>query len=127
MSYEVQFQHEGAEYKVIGPDIDGMLKIILGLQDATIVPHVEERRDAAEATLKGLKYEWRGGEQWEPPIQSTPEPVWIAWSGGACPVGRDVLVQVKLRQGLLGIGPGSGFDWAVSGNRGDIVKYRVCE
>lgn len=51
-----------------------MLKLILGLQDATIVPHVEERRDAAEATLKHLKYEWRGGELWAPPLGPVPDP-----------------------------------------------------
>lgn len=72
MSYEVQFQHEGDQYKVIGPDIDGMLQLIQGLQNNTIVPHIEERRDAAEATLRGLKYEWRGGEQWAPPIGPAP-------------------------------------------------------
>jgi len=32
MSYEVQFQHEGAEYTVRGPDIDGVLRLIQGVQ-----------------------------------------------------------------------------------------------
>ena len=72
MSYEVQFQHEGAEYKVIGSDIDGMLRLIQGLQETTIVPHIEERRDAAEATLQRLKYGWRGGALWAPPIGPAP-------------------------------------------------------
>ena len=127
MTYEVHFQLGDAQYTVRGPDIDGMLQLIQGLQDTVVVPHIEERRDAAEATLKCLKYEWRGGEQWVPPIQSTPEPAWIDWAGGPRPVGRDVLVQLELRQGLLGVGLGSDFDWAVSGNPGDIVRYRVCE
>ena len=34
MSYEVQFQHEGAEYIVRGPDIDGVLRLIQGVQAA---------------------------------------------------------------------------------------------
>lgn len=126
MSYEVQFQLADAQYTVRGPDIDGVLALIQGVQGTEVVPEYETRRDAAEATLRGLKYEWRGGEQWAPPIQSTPEPEWIEWPGGQCPVGRDVLVQVGLRQGLLGVGLGRDFDWAVSGNPGDIVRYRIC-
>ena len=68
MTYEVQFQVGTSEYTVRGPEIDGMLRLIQGVQGAEVVPHIEERRDAAEATLKRLKYEWRGGEQWAPPI-----------------------------------------------------------
>lgn len=75
VTYEVQFQHEGAEYKVIGADIDGMLRLIQGVQGTEVVPEHEARRDAAEATLKGLKYEWRGGEQWVPPIGQPP--AWV--------------------------------------------------
>ena len=74
MSYEVQFQLGDAQYTVRGPDIDGVLALIQGVQGTEVAPEHEVRRDAAEATLKCLKYEWRGGEQWAPPIQSTPEP-----------------------------------------------------
>ena len=35
MSYEVLFQHEGAEYTVRGPDIDGVLRLIQGVQTIT--------------------------------------------------------------------------------------------
>ena len=41
MIYEVQFQHEGAEYTVRGPDIDGVLRLIQdadkGVQRQTMV------------------------------------------------------------------------------------------
>ena len=74
MTYEVHFQLADAQYTVRGPEIDGMLRLIQGVQGAEVVPHIEERRDAAEATLKRLKYEWRGGEQWAPPIG--PPPAW---------------------------------------------------
>ena len=72
MTYEVHFQLTDAQYTVRGPDIDGVLALIQGLQGTEVVPHIEERRDAAEATLKRLKYEWRGGEQWVPPIGPAP-------------------------------------------------------
>lgn len=38
MNYEVQFQHEGAEYIVRGPDIDGVLRLIQGVQGVGRVP-----------------------------------------------------------------------------------------
>ena len=38
MTYEVQFQHEGAEYIVRGPDIDGVLRLIQGVQTITKPP-----------------------------------------------------------------------------------------
>ena len=80
MTYEVQFQLGDAQYTVIGPDIDGVLTLIQGVQGTEVVPEHEARRDAAEATLKRLKYEWRGGEQWAPPIGQPPigrPPPWV--------------------------------------------------
>lgn len=123
MSYEVHFQLADAQYTVRGPDIDGMLQLIQGLQDTVVVPEHEARRDAAEATLKGLKYEWRGGEQWVPSSQSTPEPAWIAWSGGERPVAPDQRVLVECRNGALSLMSACYFDW---GHEGHIVRYRVC-
>ena len=38
MTYEVQFQHEGAEYTVRGPDIDGVLRLIQGARGVGRVP-----------------------------------------------------------------------------------------
>ena len=107
MSYEVQFQHEGAEYVVRGPDIDGVLRLIQGVQS--------------------LKYEWCGGELWAPPIGSK-QPEWIKWSGGDCPVGSKTEVAVCLRNGNS-IGPTQAYSlsWFHNGLDGDIVNYRVCE
>ena len=123
MSYEVQFQHGDAQYTVRGPDIDGMLQLIQGVRGAEVVPEHEARRDAAEATLKCLKYEWCGGEQWAPSSQSTPEPAWIAWSGGERPVAPDQRVLVECRNGALSLMSACYFDW---GHEGHIVRYRVC-
>ena len=75
MTYEVQFQHEGAEYIVRGPDIDGVLRLIQGVQGAEDKSDYERCRDSAVSTLRRLGYEWRGGEQWSPPIG--PPPAWV--------------------------------------------------
>lgn len=76
MTYEVQFQVGTTEYTVRGPDIDGVLRLIQGVQRTDDKSDYERCQEAAVTTLKRLKYEWRGGEQWVPPIQSTPEPKW---------------------------------------------------
>ena len=61
MTYEVQFQHEGAEYKVIGPDIDGVLRLLQGVQ-AIPPPQLLE------------------------PYAPADNP-WIDWAGGSRPAG----------------------------------------
>ena len=127
MTYEVQFQLADAQYTVRGPDIDGVLALIQGVQGTEVVPEHEARRDAAEATLKCLKYEWCGGEQWVPPIQSTPEPVWIAWSGWERPVAPGQRVLVECRNGALSLMSACYCDWEHQGRQSDIVRYRVCE
>ena len=125
MTYEVHFQLVDAQYTVRGPDIDGVLALIQGVQGTEVVPEYETRRDAAEATLRGLKYEWRGGEQWVPPIQSTPEPEWIEWSGGQCPVDPAKRLIVQSRNGSVSCMSACYIDWTHQGHPSDIVRYRV--
>lgn len=68
MSYEVQFQHEGSEYTVRGPDIDGVLRLIQGVQTVPPENNYERCRDSAVSTLRRLGYKWRGGDLWVPPL-----------------------------------------------------------
>lgn len=82
MTYEVQFQHEGAEYKVIGPDIDGVLRLIQGVQRTDDKSDYERCQEAAVTTLRGMNYEWRGGEQWVPPIGPAPAALWYPDDSG---------------------------------------------
>ena len=129
MSYEVQFQHAGAEYIVRGPDIDGVLRLIRGVQGAEDKSDYERCQEAAVTTLRGLKYEWRGGESWVPPGGSKPaDDGWVEWSGGARPVAPDQRVLVCLRNGNS-IGPEQAYllSWFHNGFAGDIMRYRVCE
>lgn len=132
MTYEVHFQHDGAQYTVRGPDIDGVLALIQGVQGAEVVPEYETRRDAAEATLRGLKYEWRGGEQWALPIGPAPAALWypdawIEWAGGERPVAADARVLVRLRDDSETKTPISAcyLPWNHHDRINDIVAYKV--
>lgn len=60
------------------------------------------------------------------------ENAWIEWSGGRCPVGSDVIVDVRLRDNMSLIGDAGRFDWHHGGRRwglssdsGDIIAYRL--
>ncbi len=97
MSYEVQFQHEGAEYTVRGPDIDGVLRLIQGVQGLPT-------GDSAQAKLQ-----------------------WVEWPGGGCPVPPGVVVAIQHRLGSQTRGEAQTFDWSHNARAGDIVRYRVCE
>lgn len=47
------------------------------------------------------------------------------WNGGECPVTYDTEIEAKLRGGDLENDVAGWFDWSVSGDRGDIIAYRV--
>ena len=74
MTYEVQFQVGTTEYTVRGPDIDGVLRLIQGVQGAEDKSDYERCQAAAVTTLRRMKYEWRGGELWAPPVGPAPDP-----------------------------------------------------
>lgn len=116
MSYEVQFQHEGAEYIVRGPDIDGLLRLIQGVQGANTHPsdftRARAAKEYAEVELARAKLQAMTGEGW------------VEWSGGAIPVGPDQRVVVECRDGALSTMSACYFDW---GREDYIVRYRVCE
>lgn len=51
---------------------------------------------------------------------------WIAWNGSKCPVMRDVLVKVRLRDETVLSAFAGDFNWCSTGQgAGDIVAYRV--
>lgn len=56
---------------------------------------------------------------------------WIEWSGGECPVGEGVIVEVKFRHGGGSYSErtafGSQLRWRNEGLRNDIVAYRVVD
>ena len=133
MSYEVQFQHEGAEYIVRGPDIDGVLRLIQGVQRADDKSDYERCQEAAVTTLRRLKYEWRGGEQWTPPIGPAPAALWYpddsgAWvecAGCGIPVPPTTTVEVLTeseraeKSYSIGSAHASSFPWE------NLVAYKV--
>lgn len=86
---------------------------------------------AAIKTLQGLGYTWNGGELWKPPVgQAKPAPDadgWIEWKGGACPVGSETPVYIKMRSGITRAGSleARRYRWSHIGSDGDIVAYRV--
>jgi hypothetical protein len=61
MTYEVQFQHEGAEYTVRGPDIDGVLRLIQGVQGVGRVPPLGPVPDPHAE----LRKTWAPGQKWQ--------------------------------------------------------------
>ena len=50
---------------------------------------------------------------------------WIPWSGGECPVGPDILVDIRFSDGREFFGEiGCRFDWHNDDSFGDIIAYR---
>lgn len=52
---------------------------------------------------------------------------WIKWRGGDCPVPSGVMVETKLRSGIINQYPAVCFTWKHGGTLSDIVAYRVAE
>lgn len=52
---------------------------------------------------------------------------WIKWDGGECPVDRETLVEVKMRDGYTVIGKAKYGVWANTSLDYDIVAYRIVE
>ena len=51
---------------------------------------------------------------------------WIKWHGGECPVPPETMVEVKLRNGVLGQeGRAGRYFWKHDGEDDDIVEYRT--
>lgn len=100
MTYEVQFQVGATEYTVRGPDIDGVLRLIRGVQ-ALPPPQLLE------------------------PYAPADNP-WIDWVGGSLPVPAETKVAVELRDGQAVADRAGRLSWRHDGS-GDIMRYRVCE
>lgn len=52
---------------------------------------------------------------------------WVKWEGGECPVPKDTIVQIGMRDGTSACEPGVAGElrWDHRGWRGDITRYRV--
>lgn len=52
---------------------------------------------------------------------------WVKWGGGECPVPKDTIVQIGMRDGTSACEPGVAGElrWGHRGWRGDITRYRV--
>lgn len=52
---------------------------------------------------------------------------WVKWEGGECPVPKDTIVQIRMRDGTSACEPGVAGElrWDHRGWRGDIARYRV--
>lgn len=52
---------------------------------------------------------------------------WVKWEGGECPVQKDTIVQIRMRDGTSACEPGVAGElrWDHRGWRGDITRYRV--
>lgn len=52
---------------------------------------------------------------------------WVKWEGGECPVQKDTIVQIGMRDGTSACEPGVAGElrWGHRGWRGDITRYRV--
>lgn len=52
---------------------------------------------------------------------------WIPWSGGRCPVPKDVRVDYKLRSGTTSTFVSGELAWWHGGNSSDIIAYRLAK
>ena len=102
MTYEVHFQLADAQYTVRGPDIDGVLRLIQGVQGLS-----------AEAGVPKPVIAVIGG--------------WVEWAGGPCPVDSWVWVEIETRKGEKLTRPAFAWRWEHHTRFDDIVRYRVCE
>lgn len=52
---------------------------------------------------------------------------WVKWEGGECPVPKDTIVQIRMRDGTSACEPrvAGELRWDHRGWRGDITRYRV--
>ena len=57
--------------------------------------------------------------------QERGEGEWIEWSGGNCPVPANSRVDIKFRDGDIGLEQSANWDWSHRGYRSDIIAYRI--
>lgn len=50
---------------------------------------------------------------------------WIDWRGGECPVPANSRVDIKFRDGDIGLAQSANWDWSHLGYRSDIIAYRI--
>lgn len=92
--------------------------------NTTEKPHEDSINDlVAYGALYG---EARLSTNYDSPV-SEAESDWIEWGGGECPVGGDVRVGVRFRDGGAGIGRASDLllCWFNDNRTDDIIAYRI--
>lgn len=50
---------------------------------------------------------------------------WIEWHGGECPVSPETLVEIRYRNGVVGLAYAADRWWRHDIGSGDIVEYRI--
>lgn len=50
---------------------------------------------------------------------------WNEWGGGECPVPANSRVDIKFRDGDIGLEQSANWDWIHLGYRSDIIAYRI--
>lgn len=63
-------------------------------------------------------------------VPASPQPAdddWIPWEGGKCPVGDNTIVEIRRRDGVTGIDHADEFNWWHTGQRHNIIAYRVVQ
>lgn len=124
---------ENAEYA--GPSIRDEYM----MQALEIALPVLEQQESQCQKCAGTGMADSGGNQpWGEPIliecdcqleQQGQSDGWIEWKGGDCPVSSETEVQVRMRDGFIGVAPACTFRWNLAAHdqfpAADIIAYRV--
>ncbi|WP_333896617.1 hypothetical protein [Mixta calida] len=111
----------------------------LHLQAYRIALPVLEQQESQCQKCAGTGMADSGGTQpWGEPIliecdcqleQQGQSDGWIEWKGGDCPVSSETEVQVRMRDGFIGVAPACTFRWKLASHdqfpAADIIAYRV--
>lgn len=69
---------------------------------------------------------WKAGRE-ELRKNTKPEPAWILWHGGKCPLPENTKCEISSYDGKKTIREAGKWDWDHTGDGYDIVAYRIIE
>jgi hypothetical protein len=69
---------------------------------------------------------WKAGRE-ELRKNTKPEPAWILWHGGKCPLPENTKCEISSYDGKKAISEAGKWDWDHHGDGYDIVAYRIIE
>ena len=69
---------------------------------------------------------WKAGRE-ELRTNTKPEPAWILWHGGKCPLPENTKCEISSYDGKKAIREAGKWDWDHTGDGYDIVAYRIIE